>query len=432
MTDINQKLKLARLKLFSNDLIFFGLCLYKFNWVIEDLNNDYVIGYVDFDEKDLSKVKYGNIYLNTRFLNLSEFTFNHTSYVLCHELLHILDKHAQREEDRIHELWAVACDHVIECKLKTLSNVIKPFKNHYNIIDKLEHELPNCTAEEAYDWLLTNRNKFTISSDKDQKIIKLEDSTTKKTIIIHDTLKINQLKEKNINQFITEARSIFEQLNLKNRGLNSGKMVEFISQILEIKLPWDRILEKAIKSIALSKTDDRSWRIPNKYYIPHNIILPSLFEGESESLNKLILCIDSSASISTADLQKFSGVIINSTKYFDNIQILVHDTEIEQNLSFKTQDYHEEEFKNTIIKQGFKGRGGTSHKEVFELIEDQFKSNIDELSLIILLTDGYSDIESIYHRYKWTKTIPSIFMITKHGYIPSVLTKNEKSLCIRI
>jgi hypothetical protein len=115
--------------------------------------------------------------------------------------------------------------------------------------------------------------------------------------------------------------------------------------------------------------------------------------------------------------KKFSGIIETSMRHFKTIHLIVHDTIIHQRKTFDKDTIHE--FYRFISNEGYYGRGGTSHKHLFEEIQTEYwEKDKDDLSMVISLTDGFSDVESYYHnsQFEWIKNnIPLVFIITKDG-----------------
>lgn len=419
-------LRKAKLSLFTNQLIFFGMCTNKFKWFVEDFSPS-MEGFVLFNEKDLSKLETGAIHLNKYYLMQSDYTHNHLVYLLCHELLHILNKHGIRRGDKIHHIWCIACDHVIEKYLKSMSNIIKPYNNQYNIVQKLDNELPNCTTEQAYNWLITNQLfiqiKLISGNGQIPDIIRVEDQHGNLLFEANSNIGgIDNINGEDINptlvyqteQFVAEARAILE--NIKQKGDLSGGLISYLSEILKVEIPWERIVEKSIKTNIIMKPDDRNWRSLNKFFMPHNITLPgySMIE-DTEGTGTLIIGIDTSGSITDKNMKKFSGIIENSMRHFKIIYLLVHDTIVHQRKEFNNDNIHQ--FYSFLKEEGYKGRGGTSHKNFFDIIEKEFwEKEKDQLSMVISLTDNYSDIQYYYTKYNWIKNnLPFVIIVTKDG-----------------
>ena len=74
----------------------------------------------------------------------------------------------------------------------------------------------------------------------------------------------------------------------------------------------------------------------------------------------------------------------------------------------------------------FTGRGGTSHKEVFDKIEEMIYENDEEVSLIFFLTDFESDIEHLWKsgKYRWIREIPLKLILTSKHKVPEFIDKS--------
>ena len=120
----------------------------------------------------------------------------------------------------------------------------------------------------------------------------------------------------------------------------------------------------------------------------------------------LVCCIDSSGSISNSDLKKFVGVILSSIKHFKKLRILVHDVDVHQEFVLDNEP-NQDDILRTLRE--IKGRGGTSHKPVFDRIEILNREEL--ISAAIFLTDFYSDVEEIYKKFEWIKEVPSVWVL---------------------
>ena len=419
-TQIDQLIRKAKLKLFTNSLFFFGMMANKFAWEIEPLQ-DSIEGYVRFNLEDPSKIESGTIHINEKFVNKPDYTYNNLVFILCHELLHILNKHGIRKSDRDWAKWNIACDHVIEVFLKKMSDLIKPYNNQYNIIPELYNNKSDCSAEYAYDWIIKHPNAIQIGNPNDM-VIDVSDSSGNYMFTVVANLggvtsamdEDENIKTALTDQIVAEARAIFE--NIKSKGNSPGYLVTYLDKILKVEIPWDTLVEKAIKTNVIMKPDERTWRCLNKFYIPHRINLPGYAMIEdTEGTGTLIIGVDTSGSISDKCLKKFSSVIENSIKYFKTIKVIVHDTIIHQRKEFNKDNIGE--FYHFVSKTGYQGRGGTSHKYLFDEIQTEYwEKDKDDLSMVISLTDMCSDIESNYKRYEWIKNnVPLVFIITIDG-----------------
>lgn len=421
-TPIDILIKRAKLKFFTNDLFFFGMMANKFSWIIEPLPDE-IEGYVSFNLDDPSKIENGAIHINESFVNKPDYTYNNLIFIICHELLHILNKHGIRRGNRDFATFNVAADHCIEVFLRRMNNLITPYNNQYNIIDDLYYEKQNCTTEYAYDWIINHQNKIQVSDNGNLSIV-VSDSNDNKMYVVTANLggmssaldEDESTKTMLTDQIIAEARAIFE--NIKSKGNAPGYLTTYLNNILKVEIPWETLVEKSIKTNVIMKPDERTWRCLNKFYIPHKINLPGYaFTQDTEGTGTLIIGVDSSGSISDKNLKKFSNVIESSMRYFKTIQLLVHDIQIHQRKEFNKDTIGT--FYTFIKEIGYHGRGGTSHRHLFDEIQTEYwEKDKDELSMVMSLTDMYSDITHLYKnsKYEWIKNnLPLIFIVTSDG-----------------
>lgn len=419
-TPIDLLIRKAKLKFFTNSLFFFGMMANKFAWDIEPLSEE-IEGYVTFNLNDPSKIESGAIHVNEKYLAKTGYTYNNLIFIICHELLHILNKHGLRRGDREWDKWIIACDHVIEVFLRRMSDLITPYNKQYNIIPELYNDKSDCTAEYAYDWILKHPNLVQYNTSGEMSIDVMDKSGNYMFTVITNlggiTSSIDEeesIKTALTDQIVAEARAIFE--NIKSKGDVPGYMVSYLDKILKVEIPWETLVEKAIKTNIIMKPDDRTWRCLNKYFMPHKINLPgySLIE-DTEGTGTLIVGGDTSASITDKNLKKFSGIIEESMRHFKTIRLITHDSVIHQRVEFTKDNIGD--FYKFISKTGYHGRGGTSHRDLFNEIQTEYwEKDKDELSMVISLTDMYSDITSVYKNYEWIKNnLPLIFLVTSDG-----------------
>ncbi len=419
-TTIDLLIRKAKLKLFTNSLFFFGMMANKFAWEIEPLSPQ-IEAFVKFNLNDPSKLESGAIHVNEHYLLKSDYTYNNLVFILCHELLHILNKHGIRRGDRDFNIWNIACDHVIEVFLKKMDSIIKPYNNQYNIIEDLYNQRYDCTVEYAYDWIKNHPNSVKYNQTGEMSIDVTDGAGNYLFTVVTNLGGISSALDEDENikaaltdQIVAEARAIFE--NIKSKGDSPSYLVSYLDRILKVEIPWETLVEKAIKTNVIMKPDERTWRCLNKYFIPHKINLPGYAMIEdSEGTGTLIIGVDTSGSISDKSLKKFSSVIENSMRYFKIIKLITHDTQIHQRQEFTKDNIGN--FYDFISKTGYQGRGGTSHRYLFDEIKTEYwDKDKDELSMVISLTDMCSDIESCYKNYEWIKNnLPLVFIITKDG-----------------
>jgi hypothetical protein len=154
---------------------------------------------------------------------------------------------------------------------------------------------------------------------------------------------------------------------------------------------------------------NKSWKNIRKKIRHLGLTLPD--NSKEEIKDNLYVIQDTSGSMGTEEQQKFADLILQSINYFKTIKVIQHDHGI-QNILELTRDNFELE-KDNIFK--IYGRGGTSHKECFDYIEHMFFDEDERISLVILATDYYSDVENIWNSYDFHNHIPIKVLCTEKG-----------------
>lgn len=319
----------------------------------------------------------------------------------------------------------------------------KNLENKENNINDINNKI-NETIENNKINKTSENNKSPIQNTNDKNIIDNKQNLQNKN---NKLLKVSKFTHKNDKEYIVKNIDNIEQLNnteennqiidnikrncqlLINddrfnqiKGERSNSLIEYIRNIIEVEIPWYKLLEKALLTKIKKNLDSRSWSNIMKRYKAHNILLPGY--GIKKELEAIGLIFDTSGSISKKNLEIFKGIINNSISEFEKIWILQHDVKIQLNIIINQND------SDIIDNIKFKGRGGTSHYYVFHEIEKAYLkqaikySNLN-LGLLIFITDFESDIIKYWNKFEWQKHIPVIFMLTNNKCkIPKEIEEN--------
>ena len=324
-----------------------------------------------------------------------------------------------------------------DCNIININNINnKNFENKEDNIDNkinetIENNKINKTSENNKNTndenIIDNKQNL---QNKNNKLLKVSKFTHKndKSYIVKNIDNIEQLNntEEN-NQIIDNIKRNCQLLINDDRfnqikGERSNSLIEYIRNIIEVEIPWYKLLEKALLTKIKKNLDSRSWSNIMKRYKAHNILLPGY--GTKKELEAIGLIFDTSGSISKKNLEIFKGIINNSISEFEKIWILQHDVKIQLNIIINQND------SDIIDNIKFKGRGGTSHYYVFHEIEKAYLkqaikySNLN-LGLLIFITDFESDIIKYWNKFEWQKHIPVIFMLTNNKCkIPKEIEEN--------
>lgn len=462
MSLAKEKISIAKSILLTvSKLKLFGALLYNFNIIINP-NTPMGTAHVQLDPKS----KKLEIHFSPQACE--EWDIKELVFVFLHEISHVLLKHLSRMLRIEHQDIAnAAMDHVINKNLKKdidnrlITGVQIPEKAF--IIKSLEDA--NMSWEEVYEYLLkhaeiktrkiisnSNSNSSTNQNQnqnqdgqenqdgqKDRENsgdvevgevevidIKLpggEEYEFIKDIKIDTSYQETQEKEIQDNARRLINSEVFKQSD-KTKGDKSSNLYELIESELEVKIPWDNLLENVIKKNIKSPVENKSWSQINKRLKYHNYILPSY--TTDEIYENMYIIVDTSGSIGSEDLRKFANIIKNSMYHFKNVIKIDHDTNIKD-----VTIYNNEEAFDILNDQfKFEGRGGTSHEDVYNLLEDIFQGNMldkyEEISdltpgLILFLTDYESDIQYFHHKYDWPKEVPYKYILTEdHEVNPEI------------
>jgi len=182
-------------------------------------------------------------------------------------------------------------------------------------------------------------------------------------------------------------------------GRMGAKMPRAISDLLEPKIDWKEVLREFVSSTMKGK-DEFTWRRMNKRQMANDIYLPSM---ENETIGEIIVAIDTSGSIGSAEITEFATELVSICDVVqpDKVRVLWWDTEVHGEQVFE-ENY-------TDIAKLLKplGGGGTNVSCVSEYVN---KQNL-QAECVLVFTDGYleSDI-------KWNINSPTLWMITRNRH----------------
>mgnify|MGYP003774632503 CR=1 FL=1 len=386
-------------------------------------------------EKDEFEKKFGKVSPvvtdgKTIYFKLDdEFQTSKVIFQIIHSILHILSLHMKRKKNRDLLLWNIACDHVVNVQCRKLAQKYDHIELNKNCIlfEDIYHNYPNITAEELYKKLEDDSSgqrslqmsssggensennkhvkKITVKSDDNPKEMTapmdLDEEQLKCSLNTDDISRNHESVHRKANSFWNTIKSTF----LKGKGDKPGGLEEYLEKIFKIEIPWNKILENSIL-YSMQKKQRSTWTYPNLF-----IRYPRLTGKVQKSLDvyTLIASIDASGSISKDELTTFRNVLISCGSNYKNVYVIIHDTRIQQILNIRNPS----EKKIFEELQKVRGRGGTSHRQVFEKIEELIDT--EKVSSIIIQTDLYSDIEHLIKEkdYKFLRQYHTIWIVPK-------------------
>ena len=394
---------------------------------------------------------------------------NELVYVILHEITHILSNHLSRGVLLDGEMYNIAADHVINTNLNFDVNNQRlrglSIPSGIVIITSLAGK--NMSTEEVYEYLMQHATitkatyKLQLEDDSQKGEGESEDGESEnkedgegegepkdgepkdgkgegepkdgKGLSITGTkihVKLDDGQEFTVyKDFFANAQDIEDLekelqddarriLNSplfeaeKKKGNKSSNTMELIQEAIKVVIPWDQLLENVIKTNITELSENKTWARVNKRMYAYNMILP--YNDMEETFDTLMVVVDTSGSISSYDLKKVVDIIKAAMYHFKRVIKVDHDVEV----YVKDKIVYDNSTIDNLTKDirvEFTGRGGTSHKPVYDYLESVYEGDDPtEIipGLILFITDFCSDIEHIHHSYKWVKEIPYKYIIS--------------------
>jgi len=286
-------------------------------------------------------------------------------FLLLHETLHVALLHMARLNDHKPGKWNIAADHVINLML--LARGFKMPKNGY-----ADEQYAGMSTEEVYKALPDDADMPTETMD-----IQLPP--------------LNQEELEATVQDILIRASVQSRMSGDAPGTIPGEIEIYLDKLLKPRLPWFRILQKYLTSLA---KNDYSFKVPNRRFFP-KYHLPSL---HSERLMDIAIAVDASGSVSDANFKVFISEVDGILRMMNPEKITL--------IQFDTTIRSVDTVKNVreLSKLIFTGRGGTNISPVMKWTQE------NKPQLLLLFSDGY---------FKWkpehTTKIPTLWMIHNNG-----------------
>ncbi len=216
---------------------------------------------------------------------------------------------------------------------------------------------------------------------------------TSSQITLNEDHQVNHLDvpeqaEQDIQEILDSTKN---NLLERTRGSDSTGAFSKLGVDYSVPIDWFKILKGSIFNIVQRYTNnyDQTWgKLKSKFR--HIAPFPGSIYYDKELA--AIISIDQSGSMSNDDLEKINYVVSALAKKTVFTEILLHDTRVADRHKFIGK-----QFKG--IREFITNRvacGGTSHKEVFQIIGELKKENPKIKFVYLSFSDNYSDIEQTY------------------------------------
>lgn len=294
-------------------------------------------------------------------------------FTYCHELLHLLLEHIERGKGRHPDIWNIAADHVVNTILFDLG-----LRSKHAIILK---DMPDGPVEVIYrmlhqaysNALACGRSTFNFGGHKFQIVPSGDVLVDGKPAPNHGTGKVDA----------PGAKHEFEQ-TVKSRGSIPSELAREFERASRTA-PWERVLFSRIaSSFGLRKQTFTYTRLPfygRAILNRRGVRIPGYIGRDL----RLVVAVDTSGSISRAELSVFMANVEKIRKLVSDLWVIVCDASIHE-------VYHNPP---DCTRLKVSGGGGTDFRPVFKFIEDHKIAP----KLLLFFTDTYGTFPSLQPPY---------------------------------
>lgn len=295
----------------------------------------------------------GNIYYNPRFV--ARLTTDETVFALCHEILHVVGRHACRRGQRERQRWIYAADAWINDTLRH-AGIGSP-------VDGTVH-LPGsrfCTVDAIYASLPERPGG---SSQRDGTAQGRTEGDAQNDCWDNgfgDDLVDGEQRDDGGRRDIEASVKMlvgYAAQEARSRGRMPLALERIVDDVLPTQLPWQALLERFMARCA---RDELAWRRPNRRFIARGIYLPTV--SAETRIGTVVIGIDTSGSIDDSTLSVFVNEVndIVEACHPERVAMIYCDTRIQ-----RVDHYAPEDFPLQARPQG---GGGTDLREIFDYVE---------------------------------------------------------------
>lgn len=328
-----------------------------------------------------------NEYYGTAFID--KLTDKELAFVRCHEVGHKMFRHLSTYH-RLHAIDAAVCnqamDHVLNLYLLSLDPtgrviVMPKYKDgpeKGKLMGLADPRFKGMDTKQVFDIL--RKEKQQEQDDGEPGEGQGQGQPQPGGMDSHDWEGAKQLTEeqqKELEKEIDEAvrHGLIAQ---KVRGKGAGGLPRDLQDLMTPKIDWREALRDFVKSTCKGNSDS-TWRRPNKRYLAQDIYMPSLI---SEQVERIVVGIDTSGSISGAELTRFLTEVQSIAEEVSPkcVDLLYWDSAVAAH-----EEYQDGAVSMIVHSTKPKGGGGTSPGCVSEYL----KTKHITADVIVMFTDGH-------------------------------------------
>lgn len=370
---LKQKLEISKFRLLQDRFCFFGILALYFKYEIHDD--------IPTACTDGKKIMFGTEFLNS--LSLSQL-----NWIIAHEVMHVANGHIRRQGARRHDLWNIAADYTIHSILKEFEDDM--FKMPEGCL--YDKKYNGMSSEQVYQELYQE-----VGADMDARDKKIQELLDK---LADDHSQWGQgeggdkgdkdgegsgdgegaegcgtVSDEEWQQRMTNAAK-------QASGKMAGKMPGFLKKILDKLQPPKKDWRTLLQEFVVPEIFDYSFNPPDRRYSDGVCMLPDLNDVD-ETVKNLVFFVDISGSMSEQDILEVYSEVVGAISQFSSMTGYLG--------YFDTQVYNFERFEDIsdVLKNKPHSGGGTEFEACFEYLQETDKLDIEDISGIVILTDGW-------------------------------------------
>ncbi len=264
-------------------------------------------------------------------------TLEETKWLVAHEVMHLAMMHHTRRAGRQPDKWNIAADYAINGILDEAG-----FKKPVSCL--LDFRFDGKSAEAIYD-LLPDKDQENGASGPGNGPGEVRDAPGNCN---------GDLKKAEAQWRVNLAQAVQQAQTMGNLPAGVQRLVE---EIIHPKVDWRTLLRHFVEQAA---RNDYSWLPPSRRYLAHGLCLPGL---ASKELGRVVIAVDTSGSIDTANLNQFAAEISGILEEFNMALIYIVYCDA------KVQGFHIYDHYDLPLKLVPVGGGGTDFRPVFKWLE---------------------------------------------------------------
>lgn len=358
-------------------------------------------------------------------------TSQERAFVLIHELFHIFFQHHTRRIDMNYHplIWNYATDYYINLKASGVhtnqsgailnderyrKHFSAPRNEHGEVNMLYDEKYVNMTCDEIYDSLVQDMEKN--KDNPNAQPIDMSGYNGADDMGENDSLSdiignggTEEKKRENAQTLAGAATaSKMSMSDTDWAGSAEGNMIRMVEAMMKPVIPWTDKFENAIRSNIKTRTTYNKWNKMSA--VGEGIIFPT-YTGETVNL---VYGVDSSGSMSeechTEARSELYGLITTLDGWA--VSVVCCDTELHEMGTYSKEEGDDWD----DIQFTMRGLGGTSLSPILQYADSVRGSTQEELTAIIIVTDGYFDGEELDSAIEQSgNDVPVIVLVVRNG-----------------